>query len=251
MEERDAFAGTPLGTAPHAEWNLASRWNDYYTQLFSEPIRYEHIVHRGTHLLERMLREAGTLPLAGSPGMFLDAGCGISLIPHLVAYWGFQVTAIDPSDVAIDHVRDRAHDEATLARCVQILVPCPDMPDALMEVDDPGQRLQHLRSLHVPGGSVRYRQCDWFSSELEAACFNVIYCRNALRGSLKPYWRRSLIRFRELLSPGGVLLLENVNAFGIKDEVSVLLSETGFRRLTKDQERETTERYVMTSWPTG
>lgn len=251
MENRDVFVGTPYRSEPNAEWNQASTWNAYYTQLFADSQRHARIAHREVRLLEEMLKAAGELPPSKSPALFLDAGCGISLIPHMAAYWGFQVTAIDSSDVAIEYARARHPDEAALARCVQILDPCPDAPDQFQLVDDPTRSLQHLRSLKAPGGSVGYRQCDWFSSELTLATFDVIYCRNALRGSLKPYWRRSLVRFYELLAPGGVLLLENVNAIGIYDEVQELLGEVGFSRITDAKPRVQSERYVVSKWPTG
>jgi hypothetical protein len=79
----------------------------------------------------------------------------------------------------------------------------------------------------------------------------VVHCRNSLRCSTKPYWRRSLRRFHELLSPGGVLLLENVNAIGIQDEVEGLLAECGFVPLAAGAAREPTPKYVLAVWPTG
>jgi hypothetical protein len=79
--------------------------------------------------------------------------------------------------------------------------------------------------------------------------FGVVHCRNGLRRSIKPYWRCSLRRFHELLSPGGVLLLENVNAFGIQDEVEDLLVECGFVALAAGVIREPASKYVVCTWP--
>jgi len=86
-------------------------------------------------------------------------------------------------------------------------------------VEDPDRSLERLRGFKTPGGSVSYIAGDWFEKDLPPGAFGVVHCRNSLRCATKPYWRRSLDRFRELLSPGGVLLLENVNAIGIQDEV--------------------------------
>jgi hypothetical protein len=72
-----------------------------------------------------------------------------------------------------------------------------------------------------------------------------------LRCSTRPHWRRSLRRFHELLSPGGVLLLETVNAIGIQDEVEELLAECEFVPLTEAAIREPAARYVIAVWPTG
>jgi hypothetical protein len=72
-----------------------------------------------------------------------------------------------------------------------------------------------------------------------------------LRCSTKPYWRRSLQRFRELLDAGGVLLLENVNAIGIQDEVEKLTQECGFLQIPEGDSRKPSGKYVMGIWPTG
>jgi chemotaxis methyl-accepting protein methylase len=118
-------------------------------------------------------------------------------------------------------------------------------------VEDPARSLQRLREFQAPGGLVTYSAGDWFTADLASSAFGVVHCRNSLRCSTKPYWRRSLRRFHELLSPGGVLLLENVNAIGIQDEVEQLLAECGFVPLATGSARESASRYVVSMWPTG
>jgi chemotaxis methyl-accepting protein methylase len=98
---------------------------------------------------------------------------------------------------------------------------------------------------------VSYLAGDWLAADLPAGSFGVVHCRNSLRCSTRPYWRRSLRRFHELLSPGGVLLLENVNAIGIQDEVEELLAECGFVPLPTAAARAGVARYVVGLWPTG
>jgi chemotaxis methyl-accepting protein methylase len=118
-------------------------------------------------------------------------------------------------------------------------------------VEDPARSLAKLQSFRAAGGSVRYLACDWFSPDLPAQGADLIYCRNSLRCSTKPYWRRSLERFRDLLSPGGVLLLENVNAIGIQDEVEELYPACGFQPFPQGGIPDATGKYVLATWPTG
>ena len=48
-----------------------------------------------------------------------------------------------------------------------------------------------------------------------------------------------------------MLLLENVNAFGIKDEVDELLTECDFVPLKGGVNRERPNKYVIDMWPSG
>jgi chemotaxis methyl-accepting protein methylase len=110
-----------------------------------------------------------------------------------------------------------------------------------------------LREYRAAGGSLRFLACDWHAETLRSGSFNLIYCRNSLRCSTKAFYRRSLRRFHELLSPGGTLLLENVNAIGIQDEVEELTREAGFSHWThgKGDDRSAADRFVVEWWPTG
>jgi SAM-dependent methyltransferase len=182
---------------------------------------------------------------------FLDAGCGIALIPQLLAFWGFCVTAVDSCPRAIDIASHHQPTEEELARCVPILDPCQDMPGARELVEDPARSIKRLREFKAPGGAVSYIAGDWYATDLPPGSFGVVHCRNSLRCSTKPYWRRSLRRFHELLSPGGVVRLENVNAIGIRDEVEELLAECGFVPLAAGAAREPASKYVVSMWPTG
>jgi hypothetical protein len=79
----------------------------------------------------------------------------------------------------------------------------------------------------------------------------VVICRNGLRGATKPNWRRSPLRFRDLLVPGGVLLLETQNAVEIQEEVEVLLDECGFAPWVGEARRDSSAKYWIALWPTG
>jgi chemotaxis methyl-accepting protein methylase len=92
---------------------------------------------------------------------------------------------------------------------------------------------------------------DSFAADLQPASFELVYCRNGLRLSTKAYWRRSLLRFHELLSPGGALLLENVNASGVQNEVDELLAECEFVPLVSGAVRAVSRKYVIGMWSWG
>lgn len=81
--------------------------------------------------------------------------------------------------------------------------------------------------------------------------FGAVHSRNGLRLFTKPYWRQSLRRFRELLAPGGLPVMENVNAIGIHNEVDELLAECDLVPLPEGAGREPNRRYVLGLWPTG
>ncbi|MFO0796911.1 MAG: methyltransferase domain-containing protein [Gemmataceae bacterium] len=246
------FQGSPWNAEPTEDWNRPPFWQNYYRDLLAEKDtwRRESVVHRGVDLLIRMLADAGELPRS-SPQTLLDAGCGIALIPHILARWGFRVTAIDSCPSAIEVASRHLPSEQELARCVPIWEPCRDYPGARELVTDLARSLRRLREFHAPGGSVTYSVGDWSTADLPAGSFGVVHCRNSLRCSTKPYWRRSLRQFHELLSPGGLLLLETVNAIGVQDEVDELLAECGFVPYTSGTNREASYKYFRGMWPTG
>ncbi len=252
MGETDNFQGTPWNAVPTEEWNQPAYWNSYYQQLLNEtdPWRRKNVVHRGTDLLTDMLTTAGELPSVQSVPL-LDAGCGIALIPHLLAQWGFKVTAIDSCPLAIQVAAEYGPTDEEVARCIEIWDPDEGRPRTYTRVDDPARSLKRLQGFQAPGGLVNYIAADWFDPQLQVTSFGIVYCRNSLRCATKPYWRRSLLRFHELLSPGGILLLENVNAIGIQDEVIDLLLECGFVTFHPKTTRTEPEKYVLDMWPTG
>ena len=252
MEHLNAFQGSPWNAEPTEAWNQSLYWHDYYRQLFAEadPWRRDQIIYRQVDFLIGVLSQATELPRS-SPQTWLDAGCGIALIPHVLASWGFQVTAIDSCSRAIEVASQHRPREEELARCVPIWDPVRGHTGVRELVEDSARSLQRLRSFRAPGGSVVYMAGDWLAASLQAATFGVVHCRNSLRCSTKPYWRRSLHRFHELLLPGGVLLLENVNAIGIQEEVEELLAACGFVPLAAGARRELSAKYVIGMWPTG
>src|SRR5262249_31720838 len=150
-------------------------WERYYRKLLAEadPWQRCRVVHREIDLLIQMLTKLGALPRRSTPQTILDAGCGIALIPHVLAYWGFQVTAIDSCPQGIEVANPLRPSEDELARCVPIWDPCADVPGARELVEDPARSLQKLRSFQAPGGSVSYIVGDWCSADLRPGAFSM------------------------------------------------------------------------------
>jgi SAM-dependent methyltransferase len=208
-------------------------------------------VRREVEVLIQILTAVGELPRKSPPVRVLDAGCGIALIPQILAFWGFEVTAIDSCSRAIEVASHHQPSDEELASCVPIWEPFQGLQGVCMLVDDLARSMQRLQSFAAAGGSASYIAGDWFDAQLTPGAFDAIYCRNSLRCSTKAYWRQSLRRFHDLLLPAGVLLLENVNAIGIRDEVEQLLGECAFASVAPGVSRTAPSKYVVSVWPTG
>ncbi len=232
MEPHNNFMDAPWGIQPSEDWSQPSYWTDHYRELLAEqdPADRDRLTYPAVYLLVWMLLEAGELPRS-SPQTLIDAGCGLTIIPHLLAFWGFHVMAIDYSPQAIEWAV--AHQPT---------------PDDLATYPIPffEQQREHFPA---PGGSVSYRVGDWLTADLPPS--GMVLCRNGLRGATKLNWRRSLRRFHDLLIPGGVLLLETQNAFGIQEEVEVLLEECGFAPWVVGEAQRDSSTKCLAMWPTG
>ena len=68
------------------DWNHPAYWHEYCGELVAEADRWRRgrAIRREVDLLIRMLTEVGELPRS-SPQSLLDAGCGIALIPLVLA----------------------------------------------------------------------------------------------------------------------------------------------------------------------
>jgi|GEM_PF-3758797 len=165
MNQSEAFRGTPWNGTPSADWNLPSYWEPYYRELFSQANsrRRDRVIHRQIALLIRMLAKIGELPKPNMSRSFLDAGCGIALIPQVLSYWGFQVTAIDFCAKAIEAAKHLPHNEAELAQCIPSRDFFREESGQSPHQDDFAWPLQKLQSYRSPGGSVAYLVGDWCS----------------------------------------------------------------------------------------
>ncbi len=256
MKSSENFVGTPWNAEPNASWNQTPYWREYYSGLLDEAgedWQREYATFKDLSQLLTQLLQQNAFPLrADAPRpRFLDAGCGIALTPDVLAHWGLDVTAVDLSETAIDFGRNRTPSESELARCIWIWEPVPNTQVACQLMKKPLRSLEILRQRHMPDGKVHRVKADWLDPSSVCGPFDFIRCDNGLRQSTKPYWRKTLSRFYELLGKGGVLLLETVNAVGIEEEVKEIVDEIGFHRLHDSENRHADRKNVLERWPTG
>ncbi|MCW8132847.1 MAG: class I SAM-dependent methyltransferase [Planctomycetota bacterium] len=99
------------------DWCTRPYWEAHYKNLFTNPEEPRSSVYRRFYI---MTRELPRLKAWGLKRV-LDAGCGITLLPYILQYAGFQVTAVDISAQAIAYLKDLRPDEAALSKCLVIL----------------------------------------------------------------------------------------------------------------------------------
>ncbi|KAA3614191.1 MAG: methyltransferase domain-containing protein [Calditrichaeota bacterium] len=248
-KENDKFIGTPWNSEPNDDFNSQAYWNDYYDKiLLDEKLKeLEWAIIVNIENLKKALESLDELP-AGDSKRFLYAGCGISQVPYILSLWGFAVNAIDSSEAAIDIVSNLELRKRDLALSIYVLDPNEKRTTI---TNDPKISINELKKYQSTNGTLKFLVMDWFSDKLRPKSFDFVYCRNALRCSTKPYWRKSLKRFNELLKPGGTLILETLNAIGIQDEVRALFKEYKFVKPKLDESRNKTNKYIIDDWPTG
>jgi SAM-dependent methyltransferase len=288
------FSGMAYNSPPDPAWNTAPFWDQRYAEIIPQTAglavpgpgffrilretvaarsggvdlwMFDQGLHRDCNRVADILAAHGAMPDrdgqggghadgSAAPRRILDAGCGISLLPHVLAYWGFQVTAIDISPRAIAFASALAPEETDLARCIDVFDPYTGSNDLMRKharvlVKDPARSLAGLRAHRAATpGTITWIAGDWLTA-VPAGVFDVIHCRGGLRNAPKPYWIAALARFHALLAPGGLLLLEHQNAIGIQDEVEALFAPAGFLHLKGDMVRDRERRCVVARWPTG
>jgi SAM-dependent methyltransferase len=248
-------------------WNQPAYWNEYYNNQLSNEffLSDDGSIYRGgcfdelSYVLMKWFALTKTLPISPNDPSpkFLDTGCGFSILPNVLALWGFQVTAIDlcPSVIFLNEIWNPT--EYDLAKCIDIAEPENHMRSILIK--DPNRALQELLKYKSPGGYVHYLSADWNDQSALRGSFEFIHCRNSLRESTKSYWRKSLARFFDLLAPGGVLMLEIHGRSEICHEVNEILvdvgfhalqdADTGFYELKEDNlDRSPDKKYVFQIW---
>jgi SAM-dependent methyltransferase len=246
------FIGTPWNVVVRDNWNDPGFWDRHYIAQLEkgDPVWLQRRVHFPVDRLVQRLRDAGELPCP-SLRRVLDAGCGMTLLPQILTHWGFQVTALDASPHAIAYTRQVLPDEAEMAACIRIWEDHPSIQHARCLVEDPVRSLEQFRAWVRPGGSLTHVAGDWMGVDLPLGSFHLIHCSGGLRCAPKPYWARSLTRFRELLAPGGLVLLENFNILGIREEAESLFEVCGLAQWSPEVPRDLGGRYILASWPTG
>jgi SAM-dependent methyltransferase len=233
-------------------WESPDFWDSYYTQLLSLPeedLSRKAFVYRVVTRLDRML--AYTSENWGwTCCSVLDAGCGISLLPYLLQYWGYRVTAIDSSQAAIDFLKDHAPAQEVLARCVEVLEPHPTAAGACFVRTELARTLPALQKRRAEGGSLELIRASWNAESLPAASYDLIYCLNGFRFGTETFIREALVSFQRLLRPGGLLFIHNIRTAPERGDVIMrLLTEAGFAAL--DRQHDATKKYGVAWWSRG
>ena len=249
------------GVTPGEFWNDDLWWNGYYNDLLNNPDRStskETLIHRRITYLTQTLYKLEELPSTKNR-TFLDVGCGISLLPHILKHWGFQVTAIDFCKDAIEFTSHHVATDENMAKCMDIY---ESQENHLVDA----QKLHELQKNKTCGGALEFKCCNLNDPSLPENYFDIIYCKNIFRLSLKTYWNESLNSLYRLLKPGGFLFIETLNAIAIRHEVADLVYKANFVAWEPQdslyyhedfdecmpmKEFKPTEKYCYCLWPTG
>lgn len=241
------------------KWNEERYWQEYYDDLLNDTEnvqRLEDIQYRPAGHALTLARYVSEWPLKRA----MSAGCGINAEPHLLAWSGYTVTAVDISPFAIEAAEAHDWSLANLAKAVEVWERNgPPRPDDWKIVRGDIARSQTLlEARRRSGGDVTYIAADWLAIE---GSFDLIYCCNGLRVSTKGYWFRTLTRFYEQLAPGGIVAVRTLNAIDLFEDVRDMAKLVGFEILRPDYRphcdplpaslRDPAKKYFLGYWPTG
>ena len=229
---------------PINEWNLSSIWDLFYQELMSgdAPIGFDEVHESFPGALTWLFLTEEFPPHL--PKTFLDVGCGISLNPHLMAFIGFEVTAVDFSYQAISYACKLKPNDDELINYLYSIYPLNYKDGKSYSRHKRNSYLKQLRKSQTKRGSVTYIQGDWLYVHLPKEAFNIIFCDKGLRRATKNYWLRSLIKFRQLLSPGGILIIDNGTWYGIPHDVRECFSQFGYTFLESGTIRIQSKKYI-------
>ena len=137
-----------------------------------DPYKHTHRTDEITAAWTRILREH----LANAPGLaVLDAGCGAGFLSILLAWEGWEVTALDHSASILEKAREHAayHDAAHKIRFLQQDTAHTDLPGDTFDVivsryassqfREPFVAYQEWQRLLKPGGILLNFDANWFS----------------------------------------------------------------------------------------
>lgn len=229
------------------EWGQAAYWDDRYREKIAD--RYRFWEHRDIRPVMATLDRFAQWPMR----RVLDAGCGISVIPDLLAFWGYDVTAIDLSATAIAFANARTVTTADFVACLQhlerpISPPHDTTPTAASATAasatafgpdaDMAWREKLVNSRAAWGGSLQRMVGDWNSPALPANHFDLVLGFHAFTGASLAFATDALKSFKRVLRPGGVVVLDHVNSPGIMSffdyragAMAQLLADLGFEQL--------------------
>jgi SAM-dependent methyltransferase len=209
-----------------AWWSQHEYWNAFYKEELEDEWAELGQVRRSQYF-EKFVRRYGLQP----PLDILYAGCGISLIGEFMAHMGHHVTAIDLSDVAINH-RKEAKDADTLVwRCAEWRLVYPYIPEHMRRKPRDEQYAfvkAEFNKLYQDGGRIRYEVMDWNDPGIPDDSYDLIMNTNGLRRATPEDTRKALLSFFRILRPGGLLITSTVNALERRDEIIPELVSAGF-----------------------
>lgn len=258
LQKYDLTKWNPIS---HSGWESESKWDSYYQKVIKLPA---DDFDKKSSLFKEYDSLMTTLPELTSweINSILDAGCGISLMPYVLEYWGYQVTAIDISKSAIKFLKGFSPTESELARCLRINEPYLDFKDKLppginisMVVDDIEKTTPFLKNNYVSGGSLNFIAGDWNSPNLPSSSFDLIHGLNNFNRADYSFVAKSIKSFKRLLKPGGILVLCNQCVFSdVGGRIDEILMTEGFSQFPSQDstaQRDKSKKYVLANWNLG
>lgn len=231
--------------ASFPEWEQKDFWENHYQEAIKE-LRNESKsdqwgVFKEYHDLYEFLDEHPDWEV----NSILDAGCGLALAPYVLKHWGYQVTALDISQNAIEFIETFNPTEDQLASCLNYYRP----------------NLPLLRTKQKDGGSLHFVADDWNNLILHGKTYDLIHCMNGLNKASLSVMLNAIRTFKQVLNPGGVLIMRNSWVFmkEFKDQepiyvggrIDYILEKAGFTVLYPDSKKDTAYKFVRHSYSRG
>lgn len=216
----------PVPRKEKRSWCSPERWNDYYNHFGDDDWR----VSRPSEC--RFASEEIERCFQGRRISILDAGCGLSLIPEVLRYWGHDVTAVDLSSSAIDLNRARDVTAKEMAECIQILIPIEDSLYTFpcFHLDkDPAKKIELLESKKRSGGRLEWIAGDYRTDTVCSGPYDFILNLNGIKGASNKEAKSILQALYERVKPGGLVVESNINAIARQEYIEGLAKAIGFQ----------------------
>jgi SAM-dependent methyltransferase len=147
----------------------------------------------------------GLIPTFHEAGVrrVLFPGSGIDMLPYLFEHQGFEVEAVDFSQVALDVSAEFPPTRAWWANWLSHSgLPGTQGILGNMKSD---QRQRIIDENRQPGGRLMFRRADLFTMETPEPPFDAVVLRYVLEHFAFEHRRRLLVRMAKSLRPGGIL----------------------------------------------
>lgn len=204
MEGRVTVMEYPPDTAIIGPHSKADAWDGYWSTLIRTGDHLSAIrLGRGLEQCQCMWRNM----VEWGHERVLFAGSGISILPFVFEYLGFDVTSLDISLAATQYARTHSLNTATLSRFFLTSQPKWDpvlnaeIPTANMELT----KIQ-MKKAQRQGGSVKFEVQDVLTSDYPAGAFDVVIS-HFLTDYIDPVERFANL-VESWVRPGGLVLIE-------------------------------------------